>query len=374
MLARSGSRRHWGVWWDVARAAAAITSVLCCCCARSGAAGSVGLRVQGSSFVPLLLPLLQPLLLHCAPCCCAVRMLRGASSLSLSCACSDGLCCCSGSATPCLPAVCRGGALLEPSSAVGMQKQRSEETAAPRLALALALPRLPVPAGPSTAGGGAETLAVTADASPGGASSVTEVDPIDVSDGDFFETFHVVAAPLAERREEAVAEVVVSDDDGTEAAMPALLHRADAMHAAPDGGLAPPESLLALALAGSGVVDPPAGSAVAPAEVRGMSAVRVRSSASSGVLREEAAASAATALSHPEPPTKLPRTRWGRCGIVACQGPLRLLVDNAQGRPFLGCSRWKASSPGSCTFSTGFPEDRRDELPLRMRTLRRVTW
>ena len=39
-------------------------------------------------------------------------------------------------------------------------------------------------------------------------------------------------------------------------------------------------------------------------------------------------------------PAKRRRTRWGRCTVAACQAPLRLWRDAAEGRPFLGCSSW----------------------------------
>jgi len=71
---------------------------------------------------------------------------------------------------------------------------------------------------------------------------------------------------------------------------------------------------------------------------------------------------------------KRPRTRWGRCSVLACQAPLRLLVDHKEGRPFLGCSRWKASNPTSCKFRMAFPSERRAELPLKMRSARRMDW
>jgi hypothetical protein len=73
-------------------------------------------------------------------------------------------------------------------------------------------------------------------------------------------------------------------------------------------------------------------------------------------------------------PAKRPRTRWGRCAVASCQAPLRLLLDDVEGRPFLGCSSWKSSNPASCKFRTAFPTDRRDELPSRMRVPRRIRW
>ena len=263
-----------------------------------------------------------------------------------------------------------------------MQKQRSDEGAVPRLARTLALAGLPGAAAPTTPGRGAATSAAMADASPGATSSVTEVDPIDVSDGDFFETFHVVDAPVTERNKDAAAAVVVIDDDCSVTPMAAHMGRLDGVPAVFDTGHAtsptaeeaPPVTLQTPALAGSSDVVSSSASAAAAADVATVAAVAIRSSGASVLVHEDVAADAAAALLPAEPPAKLPRTRWGRCGLRACQAPLRLLVDNAQGRPFLGCSRWKASSPGSCTFSTGFPEDRRDELPLRMRSLRRITW
>ncbi len=66
------------------------------------------------------------------------------------------------------------------------------------------------------------------------------------------------------------------------------------------------------------------------------------------------------------------RTKWGRCGRMAGRAPLRLRVAAAGGAAFLGCSRWKASCPGSCSYVTAVAPELQAKLPERFRLRVRI--
>ena len=214
--------------------------------------------------------------------------------------------------------------------------------------------------------------------SPGGGSSVTELDTIELSDDDDVDDMAPGSLGLQVSPEIKNAECVPL-------VLPSVLATASTkdssqMNAVSDFGcLAVPVSCTS-ALAESTVAVPlnvgmqEAGTGPSVASGHPFEAACASSLLDSPVFAFEVAASHPVVDAVAAGPTKRARTRWGRCGVSSCQAPLRLLLDHVEGRPFLGCSSWKSSNPASCKFRTAFPMDRREELPSRMRVLRRVRW
>ena len=259
-----------------------------------------------------------------------------------------------------------------------MLKQKSDEFGLDRDALALAAAGQTRASSPPASAAVSAVLVRYVAASPGGASSVTELDTIELSDDDDVDDMAPGSLGLQVSPEIKNAECVPL-------LLPSVLATASTkdssqMNAVSDFGcLAVPVSCTS-ALAESTVAVPlnvgmqEAGTGPSVASGHPLEAACASSFLDSPVFALEVAAS------HPDSdvvavcPTKRARTRWGRCAVSSCQAPLRLLLDHVEGRPFLGCSSWKSSNPASCKFRTAFPMDRREELPSRMRVLRRVRW
>jgi hypothetical protein len=220
----------------------------------------------------------------------------------------------------------------------------------------------------------------------GDESSVTELDPIEISDDECFDEISEMpeglhGAPMFPDNhcvlvEDAVAVETVLPEDLSHSRVVGPVSTAVVKAWPPQvvskSGIADGRVLGTSALAEGIAASIENGSSPAaghiPLQTNGSSAGLALSVGAElvSLVQASEAAGAGTA--------KRPRARWGRCSFLSCQAPLRLLVDHKEGRPFLGCSRWKSSNPTSCKFRMAFPSERRAELPLRMRSARRMDW
>jgi hypothetical protein len=267
-----------------------------------------------------------------------------------------------------------------------MLKHKSDEASCDRGLSALALAGHLGASAPCSSCAVRAAVARNAAALSGGESSVTELDPIELSDDDCFDE-------VVERREGFHSALVLSDNervlvDGPSAVVDASAQdvsccravcvattdvvKASASHVDPKGGIVDGIVFGTSALA-EGIVS---ATYNVVSQAAGSRALQTNVSSVGLGLVVEAELVSASKLSEPvgAGTAKRPRTRWGRCGVLLCQAPLRLLVDHTEGRPFLGCSRWKSSNPASCKFRMAFPADRCEELPPRMKCVRCIDW